>query len=48
MDVVVILNGKCLVAIITAQLHSTTPVLSFSAGSDPARGVSEICHGEDL
>ena len=48
MDVVVILNGKCLVVITTAQLNSTTPVLSFSAGSDPARGVSEICHGEDL
>ena len=32
----------------TAQLHSTKPELSFCAGSNPARGVSEICDSEDL
>ena len=32
----------------TAQLHSTKPELRFCAGSNPARGVSEICDGEDL
>ena len=31
-----------------AQLHSTKPGLSFGAGSNPARGVSEIRDGEDL
>ena len=37
------------VAVITTlQLHSTEPELSFCAGSDPARGVSQICDGEDL
>ena len=30
------------VVIATAQLHSTKPELRFSAGSSPARGVSEI------
>ena len=30
------------VAITTAQLHSTQPELSFCAGLNPARGVSEI------
>ena len=34
--------------IITAQLHSTKPELRFCAGSNPARGVSEIRDGEDL
>ena len=34
--------------ITTAQLHSTNPELRFSAGSDPARGMSEIRDGEDL
>ena len=34
--------------ITTAQLHSTKPELRFSAGSNPARGVSEIRVGEDL
>ena len=32
----------------TAHLHSTKPELRFCAGSNPARGVSEICDGEDL
>ena len=32
----------------TAQLHSTKPELRFCAGSNPARGVSEICNSEDL
>ena len=36
------------VVIATAQLHSTKPELRFWAGSDPARGVSEIRDGEDL
>ena len=30
------------------QLHSTNPELSFCAGSNPARGVSEIRDGEDF
>ena len=34
--------------ITTAQLHSTKFELRFCAGSIPARGVSEICDGEDL
>ena len=36
------------VAITTAQLHSTKPELRFCAGSNPACGVSEIRDGEDL
>ena len=36
------------VAITTAQLHSTKPELKFCVGSNPARGVSEIRDGEDL
>ena len=40
-------NFKSLV-ITTAQLHSTKPDLTFCAGSNPARGVSEIRDGEDL
>ena len=32
----------------TVQLHSTKPELRFCAGSNPARGVSEIRDGEDL
>ena len=36
------------VVIATAQLHSTKPELRFCAGSNPVRGVSEICDGEDL
>ena len=34
------------VVITTAQLHSTKPELRFCSGSNPARGVSEICAGE--
>ena len=36
------------VAITTAQLHSTKPELRFCAGSNPARGMLEIRDGEDL
>ena len=36
------------VVITTAQLHSTKSELRFCAGSNPARGVSEISDGEDL
>ena len=36
------------VIITTAQLHSTKPELRFCAGSNPARGVSEIRDSEDL
>ena len=36
------------VVITTVQLHSTKPELRFCAGSNPARGVSEIRDGEDL
>ena len=36
------------VLITTAQLHSTKPELRFCAGSNPARGVSEIRDGENL
>ena len=36
------------VVITTAQLHSAKPELRFCAGSNPARGVSEIRDGEDL
>ena len=36
------------VVITTAQLHSTKPELRFCAGSNPARGVSEIRGSEDL
>ena len=36
------------VVITTAQLHSTKPEIRFCAGSNPARGVSEIRDGEDL
>ena len=36
------------VVITTAQLHSPKPELRFCAGSNPARGVSEIRDGEDL
>ena len=38
----------CAVVITTAQLHSTKPELRFCAGSNPARGVSEIRDGKDL
>ena len=36
------------VVITTAQLHSTKAGSSFCAGSNPARGVSEIRNGENL
>ena len=36
------------VVITTAQLHSTKPELRFSAGSNPVRGVTAICDGDDL
>ena len=36
------------VFITTAQLHSTKPELRFCAGSNPARGVSDIRDGENL
>ena len=36
------------VVIATAQLHSTKLELRFCAGSNPARGVSEIRDGKDL
>ena len=36
------------VVITTAQLHWTKPEFRFCAGLNPARGVSEICDGEDL
>ena len=35
-------------AITTAKLHSTKFQLRFCAGSNPARGVSEVREGEDL
>ena len=36
------------VVITTAQLHSTQREFWLWAGSNPARGVSEIRNGEDL
>ena len=36
------------VVITNAQLHSAKSELRFCAGSNPARGVSEIRDGEDL
>ena len=36
------------VVITTAQLHSSNPELRLCVGSIPARGVSEICDGENL
>ena len=42
-------NSLLLVVVITtARLHSSKPELMFCAGSNPARGVSKICDGEDL
>ena len=46
--VAMILWRRGVVVITTAQLHSTKPELRFCAGSNPARGVSEICNGENL
>ena len=43
------IKRRCgVVVITTAQLNSTKPELRFCAGSNPARGVPEICDGEDL
>ena len=36
------------VVLTTAQLHLTKPELRFCAGSNPARGMSEIRDGEDF
>ena len=36
------------VVITAAQLHSSKPELRFCAGSNPARGMSEIRDFEDL
>ena len=43
-----ILWRRGLLVITTAQLHSTKSELRFCAGSNPARGVSEIRDDEDL
>ena len=42
------MHSMHLVVITTAQLHPTNPELRFLAGSNPARGVSEIGDGEGL
>ena len=34
--------------IATAQVHSAKPEIRFCAGSNPARGISEIRDSEDL
>ena len=39
---------RSVVIITIAQLHTTNPELKRSESSNPARGVSEICDGEDL
>ena len=39
---------RVVVAITTAQLHSTSPEFRFCAGSNPARHMSEVCDSEDL
>ena len=36
------------VVVTTAQLHSTKPELRFCAGSNPARGLSDIRDDQDL
>ena len=43
-----LIKRRVVVVITTAQLHPTNPELRFCADSNPARGVSEICNGEDL
>ena len=40
--------SRGVVVITAAQLHSTKPELRLCAGSNPARGVSEIRDAEDL
>ena len=42
------LRRRGIMFITTAQLYSTKPEFSFCAGSNRARGVLEICDGEDL
>ena len=39
---------RVVVVFTTAQLHSTKSELRFCAGSNPARGVSQIRDCEDL
>ena len=48
MKLQVILKKVSVVVITTAQLHLIKPQFRFSAGSNPARSVSEIRDGEDL
>ena len=36
------------VAITTTQLHSIKSEFRFCAGSNPIRGLSEVCDGGDL
>ena len=42
------MNDNISGVITTEQLHSTMSELRFCAGSNPARGISEICDCEDL
>ena len=42
------MNFRLVVVITNAQIHSTKPELRFCAGSNLARGVSEIRDREDL
>ena len=46
--VLIVTQANGAVVIITTQLHSRKPEVRFCAGSNPARGVSEIRDGEDL
>ena len=39
---------RSVVVMTTALLHSTKPELRFCAVPNPARGVSEICDGDNL
>ena len=39
---------RCVLVTATAQLNSTILELRFCAGSNPARGMSETCDGEDI
>ena len=47
-SVTIIHNRRGVVVITTAQRHPTKPELRFCAGSNHARGLSEIRDGEDL
>ena len=40
--------SNSLLIITTAQLNSTKSELKFYAGSNPDRGVSEVCDGGNL